>query len=176
MEMRLHGVQWAARLGRDLSQGPLGEEAERDGLAIRLVEPGNRGADPGGVLGPKGEDRRIRGSALAQPGGPGLVRSGRVDPRDGPPTGGLPKRDPDGDPAEPRAERALSPPRAERSEGGHERLLRDVLSLVPVAEDPMTSADHERGFALDEAAKGFAIAGQDGRDHRAFIERLGDGF
>ena len=55
----------------------------------------------------------------------------------------------------------------ERAIGGHEGLLGGVLGLVQVAEDPVAGPDDRGRLALDEAAEGVAVPGEDGLDRRA---------
>ncbi len=59
MELRLDGPDWAAALRRNLAKGHLGEEAQGDYLAIRLIEAGHGGTDGCGVLGALGETGRV---------------------------------------------------------------------------------------------------------------------
>ena len=102
----------------------------------------------------------------------------RVEPADGAPLADLAQGDADRDAGQPRTERALAAPARERSVGGHERLLRGVLGLVEVAEDPMAGPDDRRRFALDQMPIGITVAGEDGVDDgavTALVVRTGRG-
>ena len=109
-----------------------------------------------------------------------LAGSQGVAPRDGPSLAGLSQRDPDPDPRQPRTEWPLPSPARELPIRGHHGLLRGILGVGPIPEDPMARPNERDRFALDQAAEGLAVAGQDGVDDGAFvregrgpIERLG---
>ena len=124
---------------------------------------------PGGTFGPERGDRRVLSAGQVDTG----RRIGRVDPGDVSPTLGAPEGDPDGNPRQPRAERAVATPGREASEGDHERLLRGILGFMEVAQDAMARAHDGRTLAIDEVPERLAVAGQDGIDSGAFIGDLG---
>ena len=168
MEVSLDGPERSARRGRDLGEAQVGEEAERDGLAIWLVESGDRGSDIGGPFGAERGDSRI-GTAgkVERP-----IRIGRIDPRHVSPLLGAAEGDPDGDPGQPRGKGTVRPPPGQAPERGHECLLGRILGFVDVAEDAVAGADDRGRVPIDEDAKGLAISGEDRIDRRAFIDDL----
>jgi hypothetical protein len=170
MEVRLHGPDRAARLGRDLGQRSLREEPQRDRLSVRLVQPGNGAPDVGRSLRAERERGGIEATAVVR-----LGRRTRVGPHHRASFGGLPQSDANRDPAEPRAERAVTPIRRQGSVGDHERLLGGVLGLAWIAEDPVAGANDAGRLALDEDAVRLAIAREDGVDGRAVDRPLGTG-
>ena len=85
---------------------------------------------------------------------------------------GLAQSDPDRDARQPRTERSVATPARQRTVRGHERLLRGVLGLVEVAEDPMAGPDDRRRLALDEPAEGISVARR-GRRRRSRGRRRG---
>ena len=87
-----------------------------------------------------------------------------IDPRDVPSTLNAAQSDPHRDPGEPGSEGALTSPSCEALERGHEGLLRCVLGLMDVTEDPVTRANDTRRLAVDEHAERLAVAGEDGVD------------
>ena len=165
MQVRLHGSQWTARLRRDLVEAQLGEVAEGDRLAIRLVELRDSRSDGRGAFGAKGRRGWIEPARHVD--GRRWVR--RVDPRDVAPTLNPAQSDPHRDSGEPGAERALSTPPSEALERGHERLLGRVLGLVDVAEDTVTGADDGRRFTVDQDTEGLAIPCEDGVNDSSIV-------
>ena len=177
--MGLDRAERPLRLTRDLLERQVAEEAQRDDLAVRLGQGGDGAADVGGPLRANGDARRVRrcdrgrstasvAAAAADPpvGSSAPVGSSQVTERRWP---RLAQSDPDRDPGQPRAERAVAAPARERAVGGHERLLGGVLGLVQVAEDAVAGPDDRGRFALDEEAEGIAVAGEHGIDDRAVI-------
>ena len=59
MQVGLDGAQRSTGLARDLVERRVGEEAQRDDLAIRLGQRRDRGAQLGGALGADGQARRV---------------------------------------------------------------------------------------------------------------------
>jgi hypothetical protein len=80
--------------------------------------------------------------------------------------------DPNGDPGQPCAERAVAAPGSETPERDHERLLRRILGFVEVAQDPVTGSHEGRTLAFDEEPERFAVTGQHGIHSGAFIDDL----
>jgi hypothetical protein len=167
--MGLHRAQRATRLDGDLVEAHLAEEPQGHDFAVWLIEAAHGDPEAFRTLGEKAGGRRI-GSAFDVDPGRWVTR---IDPRDVPTSLGATDRDPDGDPGQPSAERAcLTPPR-EAPERDHERLLRGILGLVEVAEDPVTGADHGSRFLVDEKAERLPISREDGLDRGAFIDDRG---
>jgi hypothetical protein len=165
----LDRTDWPSSLVRDLVEAEIAEEPERHGLAVRLVETGDGRPDIRGARGPERGHGRIRAAGQIER----TIRIGGIDPRDVAPLLCPPERDPDGDPGEPRPDRAIGPPAGEASEPHHERLLGRILGFMEVPQDPVARPDDRRRLALDEDAEGLAIAGEDGVDSAAFIKGLG---
>ena len=180
MEVGLDGPERSTGLAGDLVEAQLAEEPQRDDLAVRLGErrrrrartsvarSARRASDDGSVMRPRPSSDAWSIAA---------DRSGRVVRRRSRPNGsrhatdrplaGLAQGDPDRDARQPRPERAVAAPAGERAIGGHECLLGGILGLVEVAEDPVAGPDDRRRLALDEAAEGVAVAGEDGLDRGA---------
>ncbi len=187
MEMGLHGPERPIALVGDLGQRELAEEAQDEDLAIGLLEAGDRGPDRRGSFRANGElggirhaSERGRERRLPDPlaaAGPGRVvgHGRRVDPGHGAPPAGAPDRDPRCDPGEPGAERAVAAPGPEGAIGGHEGLLRSVLGLVKVAQDPVAGADDAARLPLDEGPERIGVARQDGGDDTPCLRVVGRG-
>ena len=169
--MRLDGSQWSACLGGDLVEAQLAEEPQGHDFAIWLVELAHGRADSGGALGPQGGDRGIDPARQVDAG----QRVGWIDPGYVTALPSSAEGDPDGDPGQPRPERAFAPPRSQASECGHESLLGRILGLVKVAEDPMAGTNDRSRFAVDEDSERVPIAGQNSLDSSAFIDDLDGG-
>jgi hypothetical protein len=168
MEMRLHGSERAPGLAGDLPERQVAEESQRDNLPIRLIETGDSVANVGSALGTERERCRVRctGHVLGGSRVLGVQPSNRLSAlraTDG---------DPDGNPREPRAERAVLAPCAKCPEGGHERFLGCVFGLVDVAQHPMAGTNNRRTLALDEDPEHIAIAREDAGDHGTIV--IGD--
>ena len=168
MEMCFHRADWTAGLGRNLGQRSFREEAQRDGLAIRLVEPSDGAPDVGGSLRTEGQRRRIEAAVVV---GVGCV--GRVRPCHRSPPSRLTQGDANRDPAEPRAERAVAAVRRERAVRDHERFLGCVLGVAWVAEDAVAGAHAGCRHTVDEDAVRVTIAREDRVDGRAVDRPLG---
>jgi hypothetical protein len=158
-------------LSRNLVEAQVAEEPQGHDLSIRLVEPRDRRADPGGTFGTQRADRRIRATGHVEAAG----RIGGVDPVHLAATLRSTNGDPDGDTRDPRAERPLAAPAGKAAKGGHECLLRSILGLVEIPEDAVAGADDRGRFAIDEEPERIPIAGQDSLDSGAFIDDLGVG-
>jgi hypothetical protein len=169
--MGLDGAQRPPRLGGDLVEAQLAEEAQGDDLAIRLIKPADGVPQALGPLCSEGRDGGIRATRPVDPRG----RIGRVDPGDIATPLRPTERDPYRDPSEPRPEGTVATPAGEAPKGGHECLLGSVLGLVEVTEDTMAGADDRGRFALDEDLERVPISRQDGFDCGAFIDDLGAG-
>ena len=167
--MGLDRAQRPPRLNGDLVETQLAEEAERDHLAVRFVETADGRPDPSRALRLKRGDGRVRPAGQIDPGG--WVR--RVDPRHVAAALGTSERGPHGDPCQPCAEWTIATPAGEASEGGHERLLGCIFSLMGIAEHPVAGANDSRCVTLDQESKRIPIAGQDGFDSGALINNLG---
>lgn len=169
--MALDSPQGSTGLGGDLVEAQLAEEAQRDDLAIGLVETADRRAESCGALGSKGTHCRIRTSRKVDAG----RRIARIDPCHVASALGSAERDPDGDARQPGPERSVATPAGEAPEGGHEGLLGGVLGIVEVAEDSVAGADDRGRLAIDEDPERVAIAGKHGLDSGALIDDLGLG-
>jgi hypothetical protein len=76
-------------------------------------------------------------------------------------------RFPDRDAHQPAPQGAIAPERGEPPVGDEEGVLRRVLGVDGIAEDPPADGEDGRRLALDELAERIAIAGQDGIDQGA---------
>jgi hypothetical protein len=162
--MRFDRPEWPAGLGGDLTERQVAEEAQGHHLTIWLVEPSDGFADVGRPLRSKRDGRGI--------GTTGHVRRsgiGRIQPGDAASTLRSADCDPDGNPGQPRTERAVLTPRAESAKRGHERFLRCILGLVKVTEDSVAGADDRLALAVDENPERIAIAGQDAGDDGSVV-------
>ena len=167
MEVGLDRPERAARHGRNLVQRSLGKEAQRDDLAVWLVQACNGGPNGALLFATQGADlglgRGSRPQVCHRPeAGRVFVPDTWLGPGDRAPAARLPDRQPDRDPRDPGAKRAVAPPRSERAIGDHEGLLGDVLGLGEVAEDPVAGADDGGRFALDQNAECVPITAEDG--------------
>ena len=167
--MGLDSTQRPTRLGGDLIEAQLAEEAQGDDLAIGVVEPADGRPDPSSTLCPQRGDRRVLATWQSNAGG-GIAR---VDPRDIAPALRSAKCDPDGDPRQPGPERTIVPPAGQASERGHECLLGCVFGLMNIPEDAVAGANDGSRLVLHEDSERVPIAGQNSLDDGAFINDLG---
>src|SRR4029079_17020720 len=112
--MGLDGPEGPPGLDGDLVEAQIAEEPQGDDLAIRLIEPGDRGPDLGGPLGAEGRHGGIRPTGQLTR----TRRSGRIDPGDVAAALHAAERDPDADPPEPRPDRPVAPPPRESPDPG----------------------------------------------------------
>jgi hypothetical protein len=162
--VRLHRPKRPAGLIGDLAERQIAEESEGDDLAIWLIELNKGSSDVGCAL------RTKRGVRRVGPTGH-VARAGihRIEPDEGSPSLRAANGDSHGDARQPGSEGTVLTPRPERSEGGHECLLRSILGLVEVSKYPMAGANDGWTLALDQAPECFAVTGQDALDDRSVV-------